>query len=161
MKKSKAGFLLVESLIVSTFISVTLLYVYTHFKVVYDSYNTSFKFNTINSLYKANNIKSFLNLSLDPAIFPVVDTSEVVNLETCPVAYVSNTEYCNSLFLKMDIKKLYLITEDITDFKVIVSTNVSYSQNLENFLDYIRHGLTGYRLIAEFNDGTIASINAF
>lgn len=161
MKNSKAGFLLIESLIVSTFISVTLIYVYTQFKVVYDSYTSSFYYNSVSNLYKMSNIKKFFGTSLDSSIFPVIDASKVVELTECPYEYTPNQDYCNSLFYNMDIAHIYIVNEDISAFKALAETSDSYDQDIINFLAYIKHGTIGYRIIVEFNDGTFASVNAF
>ena len=61
MKKiNNKGFMLVEVLVVSVFISSILIVMFVQFKKINNSYNVSFNYNTVDSLYLLNNVKKRL-----------------------------------------------------------------------------------------------------
>ena len=61
MKKiDNRGFMLTETLIVATFLVTTLLFLYIQFNNVTKTYDTSFKYNTVNGLYAVNNIINYI-----------------------------------------------------------------------------------------------------
>ena len=49
-KKNNKGFMLVETLIVATFLVTTLLFIYVQFNNITRTYDTSFRYNTVNGL---------------------------------------------------------------------------------------------------------------
>ena len=61
MKNNNKGFVLLETLMVSSFIIVVLIYLYIQFSDVKQSYNTSFKYDTIQSLYSLKEVDKFIN----------------------------------------------------------------------------------------------------
>ena len=61
MKKlDSKGFLLTELLVTATLVSTVLIFLYTQFYTIKRSYDTSFKYNTVNGLYALSNVRSFL-----------------------------------------------------------------------------------------------------
>ena len=61
MKKRNKGFMLIETLVVSTFIISTLIYLYVQFTNLKKSYDISFRYDTIPGLYSAKEIDKFIN----------------------------------------------------------------------------------------------------
>ena len=61
MKKNEKGFVLLETLIVTTFVVSTLIFLYTQFSNIKTSYDASFRYNTVEGLYDANHGRSRCN----------------------------------------------------------------------------------------------------
>ena len=61
MKKRNKGFILLETLVVSTFIITVLIYLYIQFTNLKKSYDISFRYDTISGLYGAKEIDKFIN----------------------------------------------------------------------------------------------------
>jgi len=60
-KRNNLGFMLTETLIVSTFVTAALLYMFINFRLIYQNYNRTFSYNTVNSLYAVNQIEKYIS----------------------------------------------------------------------------------------------------
>lgn len=163
MKKiNNQGFMMIEVLIVSTFVISVFIFFFIQFKTISDNYQVSFKYNTVNGLYAANNVKKYL-MSIDRTdIETTLDESFYVDISNCPSQYITHVTYCQTLFEKLDIKKLYVTKQDLNSLiSSIRSSSYSiFNENMKDFIEYIRfdNQVIGYRIIVEFNDQTFASI---
>lgn len=157
MKKSK-GFLLIESLVVATFISATLIFVYTQFKVINDSYEQSFKYNTVTGIYKANNLRDYLYDAMDPNVYSDLMTEDYI-IFNCDAGVVSTPPYCSSLYNALKIEQVFFFYNDTKSFKNLILMDSTFSQGVLNFLDYIKDKSSTYRMVIEYKDGTYASLN--
>lgn len=160
-KVNNKGFMLMETLLVSVFIVSTLVFLYIQFGKVRDSYNDSFHYNTVASAYSTNTFLQYLQENGIENLSKTLSTTDTVyiDLTTCSATYLTQTSMCTKLISKLGIKKIYYVSSDITNFKNNLPSGMSNS-----FKKYVRtlkskDGL-GYRLIAEYKDGTFASILA-
>lgn len=164
MKKlKKSGFILTETLIVSTFVSATLIFLFIQFKNIYTGYENTFKHNTINSLYNINQAKKFLINSNYTLLTQEIEenTNLFIDISSCPALYILEVDYCNQLFSTIGIKNIYFTNENISNLINYSNQTNTFNENMNNFFKYIKYdqNSNGYRLIAEFNDGTFASLN--
>mgnify|MGYP001035392841 CR=1 FL=1 len=60
MKKREKGFMLVETLVVSTLVSTVLIALYVQFNNIVKNFNRDFNYNSINNLYATQTIKKFI-----------------------------------------------------------------------------------------------------
>lgn len=60
MKKNKKGFMLVETLVVSTLVSVVLIALYVQFNNIINNFDRDSRYNSVNNLYATQNIKNFI-----------------------------------------------------------------------------------------------------
>lgn len=172
MKKNN-GFMLVETLIVSVFVGITLVVLFVQLQNVSNSYARSFMYNTANNLYNAKTIKRYLALrNFDKFTADVKSTIKgYVDITSCDNPnYVKVGEnatfavnYCKMLYKNLHIKKIILTFEDLTDVKHILTKNAEkdgFSQKLVDFVNYIQYDRNPdkYRLIVEFDNDTYASI---
>lgn len=174
MKKlNNKGFMLIEILIVSIFVSSILIVLFLQFKKINYSYDVSFKYNTVDGLYLLNNVKKRIitNPSSDNIVSNSYDyyknnlsANKFINIYSktkdgivCKV----NAYDCN-LFEKMEIKQLFIVGKD-SKSEILNDKNLSIT-----FRDYITYmnfsvdvGLdfSDYFIVAEFNDNTYASVN--
>ena len=59
-KNNKKGFMLAETLIVSTFIVGVLLFIYIQLRNINNNYSKALAYNDVTAIYSANNIRNFL-----------------------------------------------------------------------------------------------------
>lgn len=157
-KMNNRGFMLSETLIVATFLVTTLLFLYTQFNKVTKTYDTSFKYNTVNGLYSTNNIIDYIKTEgLDNLKIELLKEGiEFVDITSCHTDYFKEKDYCSVLIESLNIKTVIFTNENLTTLK---SINTGLKQTIIDFIDYIKFEETdGYRVIVEFNDDTFASL---
>ncbi len=159
MKKNQKGFLLTEVLIVITFVSVILFYLFVQFNSLFNHYERSFRYNSVSGLYRAKEVKKFL-LSVDfsELIYGLNEGELYIEFSNCNFVVPSN--YCLELMADLEIKTIYFVHEDVTGFSTYVKNQPKYG-DLINYIDYVGYhrDYVGYRIIIEFNDDEFASIN--
>lgn len=165
MKKSNnKGFTLIETLIVSTFIVATLVFLYTQFTTIKRNYNYTFKHNTVVGIYNISIFKDYImrtgySLALDNLNS---SSNGYVELE-CSILDSTDTEYCNKLIEMIDADTVILVKENIEDLKNYLSNKDNVTGIFTNeFYNYIKHiGVVNneeYRIIAKYNNDTYATI---
>lgn len=60
MKKRQKGFMLVETLVVSTLVSTVLIALYLQFNNIVRNYDREFRYNNVDNLYATQNIENFI-----------------------------------------------------------------------------------------------------
>ena len=154
MKNSKA-FALVETLIVSTIIATILMYVFIQFNKVESKYDESFTYNDVDNLYKLDSIKEYVNSIDATLIIDKINDDDIIIMDKNDDNY-TNIEYLDNqidLLSNLDIKTLVLTKADINN----VDTS-SLSKTLKNMIKKIDNKSDNYRIIAEFNNGNLATI---
>ena len=139
MKKlNNKGFMLVEILVVSVFISTVLVVLFVQFKKINKSYEVSFNYNTVDGLYLLDNVKRKIG-------------SQISNYTTYE---------CN-MIKEMGIQKLYLARKDAKDDMLNDKSDEDLTITFKDYLKYMSFKVynTDYFLIAEFSNGTYASVN--
>ena len=160
-KLNSKGFLLVETLLVAIFIISTLMFLYTQFSKVRDSYKQSFNYNTVTGLYSAGTFLDYLQDSGIEKLDNAVKSSPFVDLTGCDSVYIKSNAICEKLKGELNIKKIYFTKSDPANFK-----NDLVSQNLDREFKEFIHTIkapdvaTGGRLIVEYNDNTFATVLA-
>lgn len=157
MKKNKKGFLLAETIIVSSVVITALIVIYMQFIKVDNSYYKSFNYNNVNDLYLANQFKNFIFDNDKNKLFNSINTENLyLDVTSCDSTYFTEYVYCSNLINAIDAKKIIIIKNSITD--LININNYDLSDNLKTFIQNIKSNDEGYRLIIEFNDNKIASL---
>lgn len=157
MKKTK-GFALVETLIVSTVIATILIYIFVQYNHISRKYDESFKYNDVDDLYKLDSIKEYINSLDSNAIFNIeskINDDDIIIMDKSDDTY-TNIEYLDNqvdLLNNLDIKTLVLTRADINN----VDTS-NLSNTLKNMIKKIDNKSDNYRIMAEFNNGTSATI---
>ena len=157
MKKiNNRGFLLVETLVVATFCITVLVMLFLQFRTLIVNYNNSYKYNTVEGIYKLNTIKKYLNqnvntdgLTLNSHKYMVIGSNN-----SCDSSF---TNFCDDLVSNGNYKTL-IFTNDDAGFLTAGNINSSdLSSGMKNFLKKLNPSDKN-RLVAEFKDGTFASI---
>ena len=166
---NKKGFLLLETLVVSSFIIATLILLFVQFSNLKSNYDDSFKYNTVKGLYGVKNVNKFIsnNKKVDPITYEIefkktlLDEAYILlySENACNNNYVSNLNYCSQIMNDLNIKTVLVTNEDITELKKILENETSLSEGLNNFIKRIsiKYNDT-YRIIVEYNDNTYATL---
>lgn len=155
MKKiSSRGFVLIETLIVTSFVAGVLIFIFTQFTTISKNYEDLFRYNTVEDLYALEDIKNYI-LS-DPGAINSINNSinpdKVIDITNCSI--FTNVDYCNKLYELSNIDKI-IISNNYFDIKSI-SVNDEY---FKTFINKIKgSGNQKYRLIASFKNSTYATL---
>jgi len=155
MKKELSnGFVLVETLIVTTFVSGVLIFLFIQLVTLSNNYDNSYKYNTVEDLYLLRNIKDYMLKDSDSlnTIKSEVDDKGFVEITDC--SKVLEPDYCLKLLELSNIKTIF-ITENYIDPTLFSS----YNDEFKNFVNRINgEGENKYRILAEFNNSRYATI---
>lgn len=163
MKKiNNKGFMLTETLVVAAFVIATLVFLYTQFRTVNRSYSTSFKYNNAEELYALGNMSDYLKLNGISMVGSVATSSSehYLDITSCSDSFLSETSYCNALVNTLGIKQVIVTEENLDALKSAMKSNERLSEDMKDFISVIKYDKTGtnYRIIAEFTNGTFATI---
>ena len=153
MKKN--GFVLIETLLATTLIVVVFTILYIQFGTINQSYKTTYNNNTVEKLYSANNIKTFILSNGYSNLIPIED---YLDLTSCSA--FTNQSLCTSLINVLDIRQVILMKDDIKNLKSTLMDDETISDNFKIFIKNLGYSTidNNYRLIVEFNDNQCASI---
>lgn len=168
MKKiNNKGFMLVEVLVVSVFVSSVLVVLFSQFKKINNSYDVSFKYNTVDNLYLLENVKNRIVTNVYEHQYDNYVTQ--LNNNDNPKTYlniynVENTCTLNAydceLLKKANVKSIYFTNSSAKE-DMLKDTNISLE--FRGYIKYMNFNVEDatydYFLIGEFIDGTFASIN--
>lgn len=168
MKKlDSKGFLLTELLVTATLVSTVLIFLYTQFYTIKMSYDTSFKYNTVNGLYALSNVRSFLEENDIYILTQGLNTTSYIDLKNDNLQ-TANTTYFNELMTGLNIKYLIFTNQNIDNLinqinnGTALNSDTNEYEDLKKFIKRIdfdnKDTSNNYRIIAEFNDNTFASI---
>lgn len=153
---NKRGFVMAEALIVSAVVLTTLVLIYTQFAKIKKNYGDSYFYDNINDIYALNRIANFLSEENNTQI--INNLSSYLDITNCTLS--NEQEYCELLIETSNIKYLLFTYNDNNYILEALNTNNPYDLKLTTYIKNLsspdpEHQ---YMLIAEFNDGTYASI---
>lgn len=135
----KRGFALLETIIVITFVSVSLLLLYGTFTSMIDNSRRNILYDDVANIYKMFYVKEYLELNG----LQNVANDEDIQIITCDqFAFKS----CSSWLQEWQIEQLYLVQYGLKDYQEedYTSSFNNYLHSLANDDDY------EYRLVGEF-----------
>ena len=163
-KMNNRGVMLLETLVVSTFIITVLVYLYVQFSNLKHNYDTSFKYDTIPGLYSLKEVDKFINKKYGYAdLKEAVDDKKYIELYNngCNLTYFSdNYSYCDKLMSDINIKYLLLVSSNLSALKNSLKENNRYSNGLYNYIKRINYNSNEntYILVAQFNDNSFSNL---
>lgn len=136
----KKGFALLETLIVITFLVVSLLLLYGTFTNMLSNSKKNILYDNASNIYKSYYLKEYLKLG------------NLANIETDSIRKITcnemNISGCETLINKLEIANIYIAKIDLKEYD-----KESYSSNLNNYLDALSNKSEDkYRLIIELKD---------
>lgn len=157
MKKiNNKGFMLVETLICATFIVGTLTVIYVQFQNINQSYEVSFKYNTVNNLYLTDQARTYIEQNGVDNLKNALATNDFIDITSCPVEYLQETNYCQELFTTLNIKQIIFTKHDFKTKLDNLSNADSISPDFKDFIKNIKLIDDGDVIYVEFNDNTYA-----
>lgn len=172
MKKlNNRGFLLVETIVVSAFALTVLIILFVQFKNLINNYNLSYKFNTVEGVYNLNTIKTYLdeNQSSETQLNSLLKSEttknylEIIKNGSCTVNSLGLAlgDFCDKLAQAGNFKTVIYTNSDVTALKgyvLKINPNSVISENMKTFIRRIDKETSKNRLIAEYKDGSFATI---
>lgn len=153
-KNSNNGFVLVETLIVTTFVASVLIFLFIQFSNLSKNYNDSYKYNTVEGLYSLNNITKYIqsDTTFKESLANLVTADNYLDITDCTL--FSDQKYCLLLFELENIESIYIVNNNFN--KSIFNNS---KETIKNFINKISSdGEEKYRIVAEFKDFTFATI---
>ena len=139
----KKGFALLETLIVITFLMVSLLLLYGTFSNMLSNSKKNILYDNASNIYKAYYVKEYLSLGA----LQNIETNDIKEI-TCNEINISG---CDTLLNELEITKLYIANINLKEYD-----KEKYTSNLNNYLDTLSNKSNNkYRLILEFNNEDI------
>ena len=157
MKKNNKGFLLAEVITVSVVTIVALVIIYVQFVAVDNSYYKSFKYNNVDKLYLANQLKQFINGDNASELYSDIENISYADITNCDAYFIERT-YCRNLISAIDAKQVLVTKLDTSSILDKLKENKIVSSDMYTFISNNKSLENGYRLIIEFNDNTYATL---
>lgn len=155
---NKKAFVLTETLIVSAVVLTTLVVIYAQFSKINTSYSDSYLYNNINDLYTLKQVGDFIEDENSATLYNAITT--YIDITNCSSTYFIAATYCTDIINTSNIKTLLITTSDTTSLISALYTTNPYTLQMQNFSKAIPNNNANYsyRLVAEFNNGTFASV---
>lgn len=159
MTKNNKGFVITEVLILSTVIIGVLVFMYAQFKNINRGYQYSFKYDTPQGMYLANNIVNYINDgNYDKLVELLSNTQEgYIDITECNIDNSNLITYCNALFQKSGIEKIIFTEENLIKLK----QNMNNLENdLKNYINQIKttNEQNDYRIIIKYTNNTFVTM---
>lgn len=157
-KMNNKGFLLAESLVASTFVLTVLVLLFVQFKTLFNSYEDSYDYNTVEGIYNLNTMKKFITQNeTTPLKNQMTAGYKIVAKDNrCTVdTGIANLPFCDELVSKMGLKTLLYTNSNLSSLN---TSNAIFTESFKQFIKRIKNENNKNRLIGQFNDGTYATI---
>ena len=128
-KNNNSGFMLSETLIVTTFVAGVLIYLFIQLTKLSTAYEESYNFNTPESLYALEDVKNYMQNDTDlmEYINSNIDSLKYIDITDCSL--VSDSNYCLKLLELENIKDIIITTNLVPDNEI--------NDYDENFISFI------------------------
>ena len=177
MKKNNCkGFILVETLVVTTFVAGVLIFLFVQFSKLSKAYEESYIYNTVEGLYALEDVRDFLDSSTitsettitDPTneeetititstnkfieyIKEQIETENYIDITDCTL--FDNKDYCLNLLQSENIDRIFITKNSIPN-------NITgYKEGFQIFISKINNeGNEPFRIVASFDNSTYATL---
>lgn len=153
-KNNNKGFILAETLIVTAFVAGVLIFLYIQFTNLNQSYEQSYVYNTVEGLYALEDVKTYIET--DTTFVNYIDSNinslKYIDITDCTL--FTDETYCLKLFELENIKNIFITHNLVPDVDF-----TDYDLKFQTFIKKInKEGIQTYRIVAEFNDSTYATV---
>lgn len=169
-KMNNKGFLLVETIVVATFTLTVLIALFIQFKNLLVSYNNSFNYNTVEGIYNLNTVKSYVmqNQNSENPLNKILKDSDMPYItlytnDSCLAAAnsgLTSISFCEQIMTSGNFKTVIFANSDPKSLKEYLKSNNDpvISEEMKNLIKRLEIVSGQNRLIAEYKDGTLATI---
>ena len=167
-KLNNKGFMFVETIVVATILIVALMLIYEQFNKVYKSYTEKIKYNSVEAVYAANNMKRLINdnglILFISRLDRIMDNKPYLDLTDCSISTGFNsTDMCNLIKDKSNIKKVIFTSNNLESVKDTNSYQNDFTESFKDYLYYLNKSestVNGYRIVVMLNNGMFGTISA-
>lgn len=166
--KNNRGFLLAESLVVSTFVLTVLIVLFIQFSNLTNNYKNSYNYNNVESIYNLGAVDQYIQNNQTEPLAKYLDDMQTPYLVIYDDAGcnqdigLTDITFCENVVSEAGIKFLIYTSSDIGEIQSYVK-NTEDSVLTQDFRDFISkvEAVTVQnkgRLFAQFADGTYATV---
>ena len=157
--KSNRGFAITEVLVFSTVIIGVLVFMFAQFKNISRGFQYSFKYDTPEGMYLANNVINYINDSSYDKLVTLLNTKVegYVDITECNIDNSNLISYCSALFQKSGIEKIYFANENLSGVRQNIN---QFDSDFKNYINQIKvtNVDDDYRIIIKYTNGSFASM---
>ena len=167
-KLNNKGFLLVETIVVATFTLTVLVALFIQFRNLVGSYNNSYNYNSVEGIYNLEAVETYISQyqnSSNSLVRQLHDSSKpylVVYNGSCNTSLGIGdlAGFCGQLMSAGNFETVLFTSSDLTELKEYVNNNddSNISEQIRNLVNRLDNVSNQNRLIAEYKDGTLATI---
>ena len=159
MIKNEKGFALTEILILSAVVIGVLTFMFIQFKTINRSYQKSFKYDTPEGLYLANNILNYINNdNYDALVEQLANTPEgYIDITNCDFNLYNKSSLCEALYRESGIEQIIFTKENPSKIKMNLK---NFNNDMQDFIKQIKtiNSESDYRIIIKYTNGTFATM---
>lgn len=168
IKKNNKGFMLAETLVVTVFVAGVLIYLFIQFTNLNQAYEETYIYNTVEGLYALEDVKDYIESDnkVNNYIPKKLDGEnkfiKITFSDSCKCVFGETTYSC---FQDSVYCKLLLESENIKNIFVTynyIPKDADFSEfdlEFQKFIGKITpEGTQTYRLVAQFNNSTYATV---
>ncbi len=154
MKKNNSGFMLAETLLVTTFVAGTLIYLYIQFMTLNRNYSDSYKYNTVEGLYALSDVADFIKSDATALEYISSNINNLKYIDITNCSLFEERDICEKLLSIENISEIFITTDIVPK-----SSITGYSNSFMKFIKKINpSGVEPYRIVASFNNKTYATV---
>lgn len=154
-KMNNKGFMLAETLVVTSFVAGVLIFLFIQFTNLSKNYEDNYKYNTVENLYALEDVRDFIiekehNISIT---LDEMGDKDYIDISNCNI-FEDDKDYCAKLFELVNVEQV-IVAKNSFDKSNFDSSN----RDLVAFAKKINiTGKEQFRLIASFKDSTFATL---
>lgn len=159
-KNNKKGFILAETIAISVIVLGALIYIYTQFISINNSYYTSFKYNTVDNLYKVENMTNFIEIEGSTSLVEELQNSSDSYVDiTDASSYFVEFEFWTTLLQVSHVKQVIFTYEDTSSLNNSLQNIPTFSEKMKTFIQRTSSKEnTKYRILVEFENDEFATL---
>ncbi len=152
-EKYKKGFVLVETIVISSVVMGILLILYSQLNMINNNYNKILNYNNIDELYLTSNVIKFLKSDNLNSLL----NDNYTDISACETTLIDEYAYCENLFSNANIVSVIVTNGDLVALENELDT-LKYSDKFEEFINYLQP-IEGHYVIVEFEQEQYAALD--
>ena len=156
MIKDNKGFMLLETLIVTAFVSCVLIYLFVQLSNITSRYSESFVYNNVDDIYALDDLANYINS--DELLATYIEENilgDYIDFSSCNYSYFTDENYCEQLLSNLKISE-FIVSKNNLDEIDFESLD---SMGLKKFIRTLKStNFEDYRIIAIIDGKRYASI---
>ncbi len=157
--KNNKGFALTEVLILSAVVIGLLTFMYIQFKNINRGYQYSFKYDTVEGMYLANNILNYIKEDNYDKLIEILQnrTEGYLDITDCNINIFETNAFCEQLFEKSKIKQIIFTEENLFKIK---NNMANLDNETKKYINQIKtlNSSNDYRIIIKYDNDTFATM---